>query len=219
MSKKIDLTGKRFGRLIVIKESEKTYGQVMWLCKCDCGKTKSINGNSLRRGISTSCGCYRLEQSNVACHKHGLSNTRLHKIWRDMISRCYSVGDYHGEWYREKGIIICDEWKENFQAFYDWSVANGYSDKLTIDRIDNDKGYSPDNCRWITILEQCHNRGIFKNNKSGCSGVHFEKDTKLWRATITINYKVIRLGRYKKLDDAIAARKAGEIKYWNKDAE
>jgi hypothetical protein len=133
-----------------------------------------------------------------------------------MLSRCYSPGDYHGEWYRDRGIGVCDAWRNDFSAFYDWALENGYADDLTIERKDNDKGYSPDNCEWLTILEQCHNRGLFKTNTSGFAGVQWRPDCNKWRAVITVNYKRIRLGVFSEKSDAIAARKSAEEKYWGR---
>ena len=209
-----DLTGKVFGRLTVIGRADTNSkdGKPKWVCQCSCGNKAEVSSGAIRKGQKTcslSCG-----QTT-----HGLSNTRLHKIWRDMISRCYSISDYHGEWYGKRGIGICNEWRNDFKAFYDWATANGYADSLTIERKDNDKDYSPDNCEWKNILEQCHNRGLFKTNKSGYAGIWWVGSKKQWRAGITVNYKKVYLGYHDKIEDAIAARKEAEIKYWNKVAE
>lgn len=105
-------------------------------------------------GDSVSCGCYRKEKVT----KHGLYNTRLHSIWNSMITRCYNKNRKSYKNYGERGIKVCEEWRNNFQAFYDWSMSNGYNDNLTIDRIDNDENYSPNNCRWVDYKTQARNR-------------------------------------------------------------
>lgn len=147
--RKIEMKGLRFGRLVVIMQVGNSSKNTMWLCRCDCGNTVTVNGNSLRRGATVSCGCRRKTQLIT----HGLSNTRLNSIWRGMKQRCVNPNKQHYERYGGRGITVCEEWNEDFQTFYDWAMANGYSDDLTIDRIDNDGDYEPSNCQWITQAE------------------------------------------------------------------
>lgn len=153
----IDLTGQRFGKLVVITRAESKNG-ARWLCKCDCGIEKVIQGGHLRSGSTESCGCDKLSAIARGNRKHGETKTRLYKIWIGMKSRCYD--ERHIAWHRYggRGIRICPDWLYNFEAFRDWALANGYSENLTIDREKNDQGYYPANCRWITAIQQQANK-------------------------------------------------------------
>ena len=168
MSAVKDVTGQRFGRLSVIQRSGSTRsGIATWRCLCDCGRECVVEGAKLRKGNTKSCGCLHDEVAKERMTVHGKSGTRLYAIWKAMHHRCFNPTDKNYSRYGGRGILVCDEWLHNFQAFYCWAMANGYDacaplGKCTIDRIDNDKGYSPDNCRWVDMKVQRHNRSDMK---------------------------------------------------------
>lgn len=148
--------------------------------------------------------------------KHGLSKTRLHKEWRGILHRCKNQSASHYEYYGGKGITVCEQWVNNFVNFYNWAINNGYDDSLTLDRIDNNKGYSPYNCRWVTHKINCRNRGLRKGNKTGYTGVAERKIKSgvRYRAFIVIDNQNISLGHYDTIEEAYNARKKAE-KYYN----
>lgn len=160
---RIDMTGNRCGRLTVIGyECTKEDGHAMWKCICDCGKEVIVDGRSLRSGNTKSCGCYNRERSTariVALNRtHGWTNTRLFRIWGQIINRCKNQNASNFCDYGGRNISVCQEWATSFEAFRNWALSAGYADNLSIDRKNNEKGYCPENCRWATAKEQANNR-------------------------------------------------------------
>lgn len=153
-----DLTDVRFGRLVAIERGPNdSKGKTVWKCRCDCGNEKYIRATSLQQGLIKSCGCLR----------HGLRHTRLYTIWSHMQQRCENPKHNRYHLYGGRGISICPEWRNDFYVFYEWAMCNGYKDTLTIDRINPDGNYEPQNCRWATVSEQNRNRRHYhrKNRK------------------------------------------------------
>lgn len=158
MSRLIDLTGQRFGRLVVkVRRGSDNWKSSLWLCQCDCGNNCLVSSHNLRTNHTQSCGCLQKEATSRALTTHGYRNTKLYGVWNSMLSRCQRKNNSAFAHYGGRGISVCDEWRA-FDGFLRWSLANGYREGLSIDRIDNDKGYCPDNCRWETMKVQANNR-------------------------------------------------------------
>lgn len=168
MGKILDLTGERYGRLVVVKEAEaRKYGRIAWVCECECGKIVTVTGNDLRRGRTSSCGCYRRETATEHCKKdfttHGETNSRLFRVWVNVKKRCYNPHYKGYKDYGGRGICICEEWRNSYEAFRIWALANGYDEnaprgQCTLDRINNNGNYEPANCRWVDMKTQAQNR-------------------------------------------------------------
>ena len=157
-----NLLGQKFGRWTVIKQAGKDkFKRTMWLCKCECGIEKIVLSQYLLNGDSKSCGCYKSDltkERNVIIHKkHGDSRSRLYGIWFGMCRRCRDKNQTEYKYYGAKGISVCSKWK-NYVNFRDWAISNGYKDNLTIERINVNGNYCPDNCMWIPFEEQSKNR-------------------------------------------------------------
>ena len=158
--RKIDITGQKFGRLMVLSDTgKKSRGHRIWLCRCVCGQLIEVLSDRLRSSHTKSCGCLRKEiKHGDSC---GEKKSRLYRIWTDMKSRCLNPKHQSYKYYGGKGIKICDEWKNNYLAFKSWALSFGYRQNLSIDRINSDGNYCPENCRWLAMSENVRN-GNFK---------------------------------------------------------
>ena len=188
MSKFIDLTGKRFNKLTVLKRVPTDNGVTRWECACDCGNTTIVRGSNLKNGSVKSCGCL-LHKKHDTSH---LSHTRLGGIYYGMKRRCTDPKDTAYNRYGGRGITVCNEWLIS-DNFFNWALENGYKDGLTIDRIDNNKGYSPENCRWVTPKEQA-------NNRRSCVLITYNGKTQnlmQWCKELDLDYKLIHNRLYK----------------------
>lgn len=198
-----DYIGKCFGKWTVIGYALiKKRGDTSVHCRCECGKEQDIGIRRLISGRSRGCRI-------CAYPKRTVLDKRLYRIWHDMKTRCYNPKYTSYENYGGRGISICDEWRNNFTAFYNWAMMHGYRKDLTIDRINNDGNYEPSNCRWATYTQQVLNRRINKSNTSGYVGIRYVttgKRKKHWVARIVINYKEISLGLYKTQKEALEVR-------------
>lgn len=162
--KKNDLTGRRFGKLVAISSIyDREKKLTLWKCQCDCGNICFVRANSLVHGRTNSCGCLRKDSNIKKNTTHGLSKTSLYYAWHSMKARCYNANDHNYPRYGKRGITVCDEWKNSFENFRDWAMLNGYKNGLSLDRIDNDGNYCPNNCRWTTTKVQNNNRGVSIN--------------------------------------------------------
>lgn len=154
MGNLIDLAGKKYGRLVVIRLADnRNYdGKVLWICQCACGVEKEVVAQYLTSGDTKSCGCLLKESRQ----KHNQSRTRLYRRWADMLSRCRNPRSNNYKYYGARGVTVCADWTK-FEAFRDWAMDNGYRDDLTIERNNVNGNYDPGNCRWATDEEQDQN--------------------------------------------------------------
>lgn len=196
------IIGDRYGKLVIL-EAKREGQNIICKCRCDCGCIKdNVRLGNMRTGHVKSCGNHYRE---FATRTHGMSNSRIYRIYRKMLNRCYREQDESYKYYGAEGVRVCDEWRNDPAEFIKWAMDNGYDDKLTIDRINTDGNYEPNNCRWITMHEQCLNRK---------SNVYLEyrgeiKTISEWAETLNMNRHLIddRLKRGWTVDDTLSLPK------------
>ena len=191
-----DMAGKVFGYLTVISNKGSYKGQgTLWLCKCKCGKEVIVRAGSLRNGHSQSCGCLKKQKFLESHTTHNLSKTRIYKIWIQIKKRCNNCNDSGYKYYGNRGIKVCHEWENDFINFYNWAINNGYNKNLSIDRINYNGNYEPNNCRWVDMKIQQRNkrtnRYITINEETHCLSEWAEIYN---RNIMTILYRINKMG-------------------------
>ncbi len=189
--KKLEVVGEVYGRLTItgeadphISRSRRKQRKVSYVCSCGV-EGEALLGNILR-GNTTSCGCL-LKEGNAT--KHGKYGTRLYKVYYNMRNRCSTPKGQSYVNYGGRGIKVCEEWNKSIEEFYKWALENGYEEGLSIERVDVNKGYNPDNCTWITRAEQGLNKRMLKNNTSGITGVNYRAGQGIWIASWEVGGK------------------------------
>lgn len=211
----INLTGKKFGYLTVIKESGRnSQNRRMYLCSCECGNTKVISGDNLRHNRTKSCGCLSKEVNSKLFTTHGKTKTAEYVAWENMIRRCTNPNHPTYKHYGGRGINVCERWMK-FEHFLE-DMGKKPSSDHSIERKDNNLGYCPENCIWATMDIQARNRRV--SNGTGYKGIYYHKQHKKYHVRITVNYKTISVGYFKTLNQAISARKQAVLKYWGKSS-
>ena len=184
-----DLTGQRFNRLTAIGFAGRDReNKALWRCRCDCGNETVVDGWNLKSGHVKSCGCFNTELLVNRSLTHGHTGESIYNVWKAMKARCSNPNNHAYKNYGERGVSVCDEWCNNFKAFYDWAIINGYKPGLAIDRINNDGSYCPENCRWATNLEQ-------SNNRRSCRKIEYDGVTHTiaeWSRILGVNYEKLR---------------------------
>lgn len=200
MSKSISKIGSTYTNLTVLSLSNQRGYRKYFNCQCSCGNLVVVSGSHLTTGHTKSCGCLNTHRSNV---KHSKAGSSLYKRYYAMLARCHLPDTEGYAKYGAKGITVCDAWRNSFIEFSDWAEANGYSPELSIDRKDTRLGYTPDNCRWVSMSVQAINKMPSIRNTSGCVGVSFHKGKGLWLGRLTIKGKRINVCQSTSLDEAI----------------
>lgn len=211
-----DIRGVKFGKLTPIDYAMHK-NRMAWECKCDCGNIRSVRNDDLIRKKVVSCGCYRNERNRTSNLQHGLGSKEardsIYYAWDSMKRRCLNKNNPNYNYYGGRGITICDEWKE-YIPFREWALSNGYKGHLTLDRINPNGNYEPSNCRWADRTTQSYNQNTQSNNTSGKTGVVWIQNLAKWKAEIKKHRKVYALGHYHKFEDAVEARRSGELTYY-----
>lgn len=208
-NKPVDLVGNEYGRLTVISRGDDYIRQdgrheKTWVCRCSCGSVVTVIGYNLNRGRTKSCGCLMKDcgrNRGISNRKHGLHNSPLYKTWWSMVDRATNPSNSRHNRYYDRGIGVCDEWRDDPVAFCEWSVNNGWEHGLQLDRINNDLGYSPDNCRYVSATENVRNRSctLYANYYG------IERPLAEWCDLFGVNYKSVweKINRGVSLEDAL----------------
>jgi len=180
----LNLVGQRFTRLTVVEECGRRNTFKLWRCVCDCGNEVFVTTGHLRNGDTKSCGCYNVDNQRNLHVKHGQTGSRLYGIWNNMRRRCCDKGHIRYDRYGARGIKVCEEWDNSFESFAQWAKETGYNDNLSIDRINNNGDYRPDNCCWSTPTKQARNR------ETSC--IIHGKSVAEWAEVLGVNYNLLR---------------------------
>lgn len=215
-----DYEGHVFGRLLVrldlgtVYNEKQTHKKRMVLAEClNCaGSVKSYIVASLKSGATKSCGCLQKEIASKRLHQHGKSNTSTYSVWKGMNHRCFDSNHPAYKHYGGRGITVCERWANSFENFL--ADMGERPTNSEIDRTDNQQGYSPDNCKWVSVSENRFNQRKRKDNTSGKTGVRWKKTIKKWVVEIAKNGKLYHLGNFENLDDAIQRRKQAELEFF-----
>lgn len=207
--KLVSLIGQKYGKLTVLSRHEcnDKFNKPLWVCKCECGNIAIVGGNRLKSGNTKSCGCLipiTSREQGKRNAKHGMKGSRIYEIWHGIKARCYNPNNKDFKNYGARGITVCTQWENDFEAFYNWAAMHGYAEGLTIDRIDNDGNYEPSNCRWVSTREQNRNkRNIVWLEYNGAT-----KTLSEWSRETGISVSVIsnRLKRGWSIEDALTIK-------------
>lgn len=204
-----DLTGKRYGKLLVVERlGTNGHGDALYFCQCDCGNTNIVIQSNLIKNHALSCGKYGCKKTN---RTHGMRQSDLYHKYYDIHTRCDRKDN---PLYGGRGISVCKEWsgENGFLHFMEWSMENGYKEGLSLDRIDVNGNYCPENCRWVTWEIQAQNQRVARNNKTGISGVYIKNGK--YAAQISVHGKRLYLGTFETIAEATKSRREAELKHW-----
>ena len=197
--------GDKFNRLTAIESKGKDkHGRLLFLFKCECGNEYIGRGTEVKNGYTKSCGCLQSESSKQRATTHGMSDSPLYNRWASMKKRCYDKSYHAYHRYGGRGISVCEEWINDFQAFHD-DMFDTFFEGSQLDRENNDGNYCKENCRWVTPKENSNNRSTYFN-KTGHTGVYFREKTGKYTAYFHHNRKSIHVGTYFTIDEAVEAR-------------
>lgn len=213
-----NLAGQKFGRLVVTGFSHREGSSYLWNCKCDCGNESKVRAYGLKSGKTQSCGCLRTERRIEKITKHGNSikskgKTPEYVAWQEIKRRCYNPKFRQFSDYGGRGITVCDRWKDSFENFL-IDMGEKPAPNHSLDRIDVNGNYEPSNCRWADRILQQRNQRVRKGSLTGHKGVNLIKRSGKYNVRISVNKKLIIIGNFDTLEEAIEARKNAEKKYW-----